>query len=197
MKADQEDRQNIRSIDFEAVRQFSAFDKFYANPPNQATGLYAYTSDAEGLQRSLAARRKTPVNRAVLCSALTAAYEQMQLHDVLPLINRLHDENTFTITCAHQPNIFTGPVFYIYKLLSTIKLADSCNRHFPGFTFLPVLYLGGEDHDLDELNHIYLSGEKLSWNTGQAGAVGRMHCTGMEEIIQEIKSILSLSLIHI
>ena len=34
--------------------------------------------------------------------------------------------------------------------------------------------MGSEDADLDELNHIYLDGEKISWNTRQAGAVGRM-----------------------
>jgi uncharacterized protein YllA (UPF0747 family) len=34
--------------------------------------------------------------------------------------------------------------------------------------------MGTEDADLDELNNIYVEGEKLVWNTKQAGAVGRM-----------------------
>jgi bacillithiol biosynthesis cysteine-adding enzyme BshC len=39
---------------------------------------------------------------------------------------------------------------------------------------VPVFYMGSEDADLDELNHIYLGGEKLEWKTSQRGAVGRM-----------------------
>src|SRR6185436_10603971 len=35
-------------------------------------------------------------------------------------------------------------------------------------------YIGSEDADLDELGHFYLNGEKITWNTKQTGAVGRM-----------------------
>jgi bacillithiol biosynthesis cysteine-adding enzyme BshC len=34
--------------------------------------------------------------------------------------------------------------------------------------------MGSEDADLDELGHIYISGDKFTWDTKQTGAVGRM-----------------------
>lgn len=86
----------------------------------------------------------------------------------------LLNDNTFTICTAHQPNIFTGPLYFIYKILHTIKLANTLNEKIPESKFVPVYYMGSEDADLDELGHIYLNGEKLEWQTNQTGAVGRM-----------------------
>jgi bacillithiol biosynthesis cysteine-adding enzyme BshC len=79
-----------------------------------------------------------------------------------------------TITTAHQPNIFTGPLYFIYKILHAIKLAEYCRSSLPNYNFVPVYYMGSEDADLDELGHFHLGGEKLTWNTEQSGAVGRM-----------------------
>jgi uncharacterized protein YllA (UPF0747 family) len=58
--------------------------------------------------------------------------------------------------------------------LHTIKLAEYCKTNLPTYNFVPVFYIGSEDADLDELNHVYVGGEKLTWNTKQTGAVGRM-----------------------
>ncbi len=89
-------------------------------------------------------------------------------------IEALASENTFTFTTAHQNNIFTGPLYFIYKILHTIKLAEYCKANLPAYNFVPVFYIGSEDADLDELNNIYVDGQKLIWNTKQTGAVGRM-----------------------
>jgi uncharacterized protein YllA (UPF0747 family) len=37
----------------------------------------------------------------------------------------LSSDNTFTICTAHQPVIFTGPLYFIYKIIHAIKLADT------------------------------------------------------------------------
>ena len=89
-------------------------------------------------------------------------------------IHALSDENTFTICTAHQPNIFTGHLYFIYKILHTIKLADSLKKELPEYNFVPVFFMGSEDADLEELNHIVIDGEKYEWETKQTGAVGRM-----------------------
>ncbi|MFX8381803.1 bacillithiol biosynthesis BshC, partial [Acinetobacter baumannii] len=71
-------------------------------------------------------------------------------------------------------NIFTGPLYFIYKILHTVKLAEELKTAVPENNFVPVYYMGSEDADLDELGFINLNGEKLIWNTKQTGAVGRM-----------------------
>jgi uncharacterized protein YllA (UPF0747 family) len=89
-------------------------------------------------------------------------------------LQSLLNDTTFTITTAHQPNIFTGPLYFIYKILHVIKLADELNGQLPDYRFVPVYYMGSEDADLEELGYFNLNGEKFIWQTSQTGAVGRM-----------------------
>jgi bacillithiol biosynthesis cysteine-adding enzyme BshC len=86
----------------------------------------------------------------------------------------LLEENTFTITTAHQPNIFTGPLYFVYKILHVIKLAAYLSEALPENNFVPVFYMGSEDADLDELGNITLRNQPYKWETKQTGAVGRM-----------------------
>jgi len=74
-------------------------------------------------------------------------------------IEALLSEDTFTITTAHQNNLFTGPLYFIYKIVHAIKLADHLKDSLPGQNFVPVFYIGSEDADMDELNHISLDSE--------------------------------------
>ena len=102
-------------------------------------------------------------------------------------IELLADENTFTVTTAHQPNIFTGPLYFIYKIIHTIKLAEELNTQLPEQKCIPVYYMGSEDADLDELGYINIGGKKLVWQTKQTGAVGRMKVDkGLIKLIHEI-----------
>ncbi|MEO7983715.1 MAG: bacillithiol biosynthesis cysteine-adding enzyme BshC [Bacteroidota bacterium] len=137
---------------------------FYTNPPT-----------LQGLQKAIGARKNFDTNRALLVQALKKQYEGVATSDkVKNNIASLLSGDTFTITTAHQNNIFTGPLYFIYKIIHAIKLADHVKTCSPAQNFVPVYYIGSEDADLDELNHIYLGGEKLIWETTQTGAVGRM-----------------------
>ena len=89
-------------------------------------------------------------------------------------IELLNEENTFSICTAHQPNLFTGPLYFMYKILHTIKLAGSLKEKFSQYNFVPVYYMGSEDADFAELNHTYVKGKKIEWKKLQSGAVGRM-----------------------
>lgn len=89
-------------------------------------------------------------------------------------ITSLLHKNTFTLCTAHQPNIFTGHLYFIYKILHTIKLAEKLNHEISDHHFVPVFYMGSEDADLAELGEISVNGKTYRWETSQSGAVGRM-----------------------
>ncbi len=90
-------------------------------------------------------------------------------------IEALQDQNTFTITTGHQLNLFTGPLYFLYKIVNTIKLAQELNTKYPNQNFVPIYWMATEDHDFEEINHLNLNGKKFRWDKKTAGAVGRIN----------------------
>ncbi|ROI02160.1 MULTISPECIES: bacillithiol biosynthesis cysteine-adding enzyme BshC [unclassified Chryseobacterium] len=82
--------------------------------------------------------------------------------------------NTFTITTGHQLNLFSGPVFFVYKILQTIKTCTYLKENFPDFNFVPVYWMASEDHDFAEINHFKTENNYYETNEKSGGPVGRI-----------------------
>jgi bacillithiol biosynthesis cysteine-adding enzyme BshC len=155
--------------------------------------FYKHLPDLSGIKDAIEARKGFATNRALLVEELTKQYATLPAAPkVQEHIQLLLQPNTVTITTAHQPVIFTGPLYFIYKILHAIKLAADLKQALPEYHFVPVFYMGSEDADLEELGSIYLGSEKLTWETKQTGAVGRMNTKGLEKIIHRIEGELSV-----
>jgi bacillithiol biosynthesis cysteine-adding enzyme BshC len=180
-------------LPYQQTGYFSKIITDYLEGAAALSGFYQHPVSMEGIRASLAARKHAPVDRETLVAALKEQYQTVEpAASVDGNIQRLLEENTFTIITAHQPAIFTGPLYFIYKIVHIIKLADRLNKEFPDKRFVPVFYMGSEDADLEELGNIYLNGEKLEWATKQTGAVGRMNTKGLEKIIDRVEGELSV-----
>ena len=155
----------------------------------------AHPVSMEGVKSAIEARKHYNTDRKLLVEVLKKQYASItSAGKVKSNIDLLLKENTFTITTAHQPVIFTGPLYFIYKILHVIRLASLFNDAIPGNHFVPVFYMGSEDADLDELGHIYIEGEKQEWKTNQEGAVGRMKVD--EALIKIIEKVSGQLLVH-
>ncbi len=108
-------------------------------------------------------------------------------------IGLLKDKTTYTVTTGHQLCLFTGPLYFIYKIISTITLAKSLTEAFPGKSIVPVYWMASEDHDFEEINHVHVFGKKVSWNSTQKGSVGEFSTEGIGEALQQLKVILGES----
>ncbi|HVW62009.1 MAG TPA: bacillithiol biosynthesis cysteine-adding enzyme BshC [Puia sp.] len=180
-------------LPYQQTGYFSKIITDYLDGVSALAPFYEHPVTMEGLKASLDARKKVPVDRKTLVTALEDQYQAVDPSPkVVSNIRRLLEENTFTIVTAHQPAIFTGPLYFIYKILHVIKLADRLNREWPDKHFVPVFYMGSEDADLEELGNIYLNGEKLVWDTKQTGAVGRMNTKGLDQLLHRIEGELSV-----
>ena len=159
-------------------RQTGNFSKTAVDYIDQDAALkefFTYPTTIQGIKKAIEDRKQFTYDRSVLVQELKKQYAAVNASEKTKNnIEALASENTFTFTTAHQNNIFTGPLYFIYKILHTIKLAAYCKSNLPGHNFIPVFYIGTEDADIDELNNIHLGSEKLTWNTKQTGAVGRM-----------------------
>ncbi len=161
-----------------SYRQTNAFSKLVLDYVDAAPALrkfYNYDINIDGIKKAVKDRKNFPANRKLLVDTFTNQYAPLQISDKLKVnIESLSSENTFTICTAHQPNIFTGHLYLIYKILHAIKLCEELKAALPDNNFVPVYYMGSEDADLEELGEVYIKGYKYQWQTKQTGAVGRM-----------------------
>jgi bacillithiol synthase len=158
-------------------RQTGAFSKIvldYLDDAEQLHSFYTHRPDWKGIQTAIDFRKEFATNRNILVKHLQQQYANVQSNEAVNKnIELLLNENTFTVTTAHQPNLFTGPLYFLYKILHAIKLAADCKKQFPQSSFVPVFYMGSEDADVDELAHFWINGDKREWHTTQSGAFGR------------------------
>lgn len=185
---------NIRMSNHHCTLPYAAtgaFSKLVTDYVARAQGIrpfMAHEVSLQGIEAAIARRQAFATPRGQVYHALQQQYASIGLHEKQARhLEALTDEHTFTIVTAHQPNIFTGPLYFMYKILHAIRLADYLSEQLPQYRFVPVYYMGSEDADLDELGHIFVNGEKIAWQTQQVGAVGRMHTTGLQEITARLK----------
>ena len=73
-------------------------------------------------------------------------------------LERLKEHDSVVVIGGQQAGLLTGPLYTIHKLISVIKLAEEQEREL-GVPVIPVFWIAGEDHDLAEVNHVYLEKE--------------------------------------
>jgi bacillithiol synthase len=177
-----------QTVSYSDTGYFSKIITDYLGNNEFLKNFYKHPVSYEGIEAAMHDREKSPTNRRMLVQALEEQYTGTARHDrVSKNLAALAHSSTFTITTAHQPAIFTGNLYFIYKILHVIKLAETFAARYPDRQFVPVFYMGSEDADFDELGHIYLDNEKLTWDTSQKGAVGRMSTSGLEKIIDRVE----------
>ena len=93
-------------------------------------------------------------NRIRLVNEVKEQYKGIKISKELNNnINSLLNEKTFSVTSGHQLSLFSGPIYFIYKIISTIKIVSELNKKSKKQKFVPVFWLASEDHDLS-LIHI-------------------------------------------
>ena len=127
--------------------------------------------------------------RKVLVEELEQQYTSLDTSEATQNnIASLATENTFTITTGHQLNLFTGPLYFLYKIFSVINLAERLCEVYPNQHFVPVYWMATEDHDFDEINYFNLHGKKIAWNRKSSGAVGSLSNEGLDEVLSVLKT---------
>ncbi len=168
--------QSSKHIPFSSTHVFSTLINDYLEGKGNAMDFVQYAPNVEeGYRSAIEGRKKYPINRTLLFDVLTKQYsnlpQEKAVNDKLALLKK---DTTFVVTTAHQPNLFTGPLYFFYKIIHAIQLAASLKATFPDYDFVPVYYMGSEDADLDEVGAFNLDQKKCQWVTKQTGAIGRM-----------------------
>jgi bacillithiol biosynthesis cysteine-adding enzyme BshC len=184
-------------IDYQETGFFSKTVTDYLDDVPELRSFYSYRPDMKGFAELLAHKQVT-ANRELLAQVLTEQYSKPDAPAMpfSPLvkgnIDLLKNNNTYTITTGHQLNIFTGPLYFLYKIVTAVKLCRQLEEAFPDKKFVPVYWMASEDHDFAEINYTNIGNKKIQWNEQASGATGRMDITTFRECLNQYKGILGL-----
>ena len=177
----------VHHIPFQETGYFSNLIGDYLDKSLNLSQFYGNFPDMEGFKRQLELKQSSfgKSSRDTLVKALGKQYNNFNTSDLTENnINSLAEENTFTITTGHQLNIFTGPLYFLYKIVSTINLTKQLKIQFPQYNFVPVYWMATEDHDFDEINYFNFKGKKVVWDRKSSGAVGRLNTEGFDTVFK-------------
>ncbi|TXF85686.1 bacillithiol biosynthesis cysteine-adding enzyme BshC [Neolewinella aurantiaca] len=182
---------HIDRIPFPDVPQFSQRDVAYATGAENLKPFFKYPVSLEAFEDVMADKAKDNTDRKLLVDELLAQYESFKNADAARTqVQSLLDENTFTVITAHQPSLFTGPLYFIYKICSTINLSRQLNERYPDKHIVPLFIMGGEDHDFDEINHARIKGEMIRWEQEVGGSVAMLSTTSLAPALSALKELL-------
>ena len=183
----------ITRIPFSDLPMLAKMDRAYSEQEPILRKFYKYPVGISSFKQVIEDKSKEKTNREVLVSVLKKQYSNFDTQQVDNLnFEKLLQSNTFTVTTAHQPSLFTGPLYFIYKICSTIHLANKLNAYYPDNQFVPVFVIGGEDHDFEEVNFINIFNKKITWekSADEHGAVGMMNTASLRPALDELKAVL-------
>lgn len=114
-------------------------------------------------------------NRQLLVSEIRKQYEGIQLcKEQEKNLQLLEESSTFTVCTGHQLNLATGSVFFIYKILQTIKTAKELSNKYPETPVIPIFWMATEDHDFEEIRSFQTLERRYSVSAPHGGPVGRI-----------------------
>lgn len=162
----------------------------YISENQNLKSFYNRFPSISAFEEQLKEKSKNYHHREVLVSVLEKQYASAKIKN--ESIDLLKSENSFTITTGHQVCLFTGPLYFFYKIISTINTCRILKQKYPSQNFIPIFWMATEDHDFEEANHFFLPSGKIEWESGQGGAVGRMQTIAMDEVLEELKEKLGI-----
>ncbi|MFM7216443.1 MAG: bacillithiol biosynthesis cysteine-adding enzyme BshC, partial [Bacteroidota bacterium] len=170
-----------------------ALVKEYLKGSQSVRGLFGPPPNDAGLKDFFSIKQKTLPHRPLLHSVLSGQYQVLEdlgepiSPEVKNNLKSLLSDSTFTVTTGHQLQLAGGPLFFAFKILTAVAAARHFQNSNPSIQVVPVFWLASEDHDMDEINHLHVNGEKLVWNTEWKGPSGKAMCDGVEVMLSELK----------
>lgn len=179
-------------IAYRETGHFSSLICDYLDQKPSLSPFYNRFPSLENFQAQIKEKASFPeANRRILATTLDKQYraflgDQSPGKQVAENIQALRSADTYTVTTGHQLNILGGPLYFIYKIASTIKMCRQLQAQYPDQNFVPVYWMASEDHDFEEISFIHYFDGRLQWEQEEEGAVGPMKPQGVLPLIEEL-----------
>src|SRR5690606_23949157 len=130
------------AIDYSRTGFFSKIILDYLAGAPALAPFYQYRPEPEAFAEAIRKKKAASTDRSVLAGVLLSQYgPELLSGPVKENIESLRSPDTFTVTTGHQLNIFGGPLYFIYKLITTINLAEAVEKANPGSRVVPLYWM--------------------------------------------------------
>ncbi len=165
------------SIPYDGIKGVSRLFSTYTSDYDQLSDYYVGDwRDQQSFRNVAQNLTDNPVNRQGLVNVIEKQNAKWNNPD---LAHRLLDPESLAVVTGQQVGIFGGPLYTLYKALTAIQLSEYLTDILSR-PVIPVFWLEGGDHDLDEVRHVNLFGRKFWYEghqpppTGNLGSVGSL-----------------------
>ena len=181
----------VKSVSLEKTGLFSKLFLDYVNGENSLLNFCHDFPDISAIHEQ-APLYSIPLNqRKILKDTTQSQYSGITISESLSKnLHLLGKDNTFTVCTGHQLCLFTGPSYFIYKIISCIQLCDELNKTSHDKIYVPVYWMASEDHDIEEINHVHVFGKKIEWITNGSGRAGKLLLEELEAAINQLEDVL-------
>lgn len=186
---------DVDCISYKQTGYFSRLICDYLDQEEKIRPFFHRYPSLKNFEAQIAEKQKNfpEVNRSIIYERLKVQYKDVDAgKKTLDNLKRLKEPISFTVVTGHQLNLFTGPLYFLYKIITTINLTSELKKEYPKYNFVPVYWMATEDHDFDEVNYFNFKGKKLQWNPKSdpklGGAVGPMSTDGLQEVFEAFSS---------
>ena len=187
---------NKQHIPFRDTGRFSSLICDYLSENNTLKPFYGLFPTLNNFKTQITDKTKSysATYRNVLVQSLREQYEIITPSSlVLENLDLLAQKNTFTITTGHQLSLMTGPLYFIYIIISTINLCEQLKVKYPSSNFVPVYWMASEDHDFEEISSFRFQDKRINWHHDSAGAVGEIPLDDLQEVLDVFEQYIGTS----
>lgn len=186
------------TIPYDETGYFSPLLSDYISGSGKLSSFYSYPPRESSFDEAIRECRRYPVDRKLLVERIREQYRAA----AIPVdpgsitagnIQSLLSSDTFTVTTGHQLCLFTGPLYFIYKIVTVINLAAKLKEKYSSLHFIPVYWMATEDHDFEEINHAHIFGKKLEWRQTVRGPAGNIPTATLKEVLDELRQLAGTS----
>ncbi|MGM0840841.1 MAG: bacillithiol biosynthesis cysteine-adding enzyme BshC [Bacillota bacterium] len=149
----------VESLNIPAINKFASQ---YLKQEEPVTSFFHYNVNSSSVysdrMKDLASRQ---FQREDLAECISSYMKSLPSSEkVEESLGKLRND-AVTVIAGQQAGLMTGPLYTIHKIISVIQLARKQEAELK-HPVVPVFWIAGEDHDYQEVNHIYVeNGSKL------------------------------------
>lgn len=143
----------MKVLEIDSINPSKIITDFYAKGDFLPTFFdYSYENDFE---KRLEELNKRSFQKEALTRHLLTFNEKFNCSmETIINIEKLQESDAVTVVGGQQAGVLTGPLYTIHKIISILKLAKEQEEKL-NVPVIPIFWVAGEDHDFDEINHVF------------------------------------------